>query len=120
MMRAYFSKVTLLAFFLLCVPALGRAAIVSASKASQHIGETASVVGTVSEVHSSRSGTVFLNFDAPYPNEDFTAVIFSSSSDRFTDLDRYQGQKVSVYGRIKMYRGRPEIIVNSPEQLTIK
>ena len=47
---------------------------VSDREAAAHLGETATVVGTVAAVFRSRKGTVYLNFGADYPHQTFTAV----------------------------------------------
>jgi hypothetical protein len=46
---------------------------------SSHAGETATVCGTVTGVHyaaSSKGMPTFINFDKPYPNQDFTVMIW--------------------------------------------
>jgi DNA/RNA endonuclease YhcR with UshA esterase domain len=98
-------------------PGEGAPATISPQEASQHVGESTSVRGTVIEVGHSRSGTVFLDFGAPYPQATFTAVIFSDNAAQFPEASQLAGKAVSVSGTIQLYRGRPEIIVSSPKQL---
>jgi len=89
------------------------------SAAARHVGEVAAVVGTVASVHTSRSGTTFLNFGSAYPNQDFTAVIFRSSASRFNNPAQWQGHRVVVTGAIRMYQGKPEIVLETPSQITL-
>lgn len=94
--------------------------VVSPQEASQHVGEVVTVRGTVAGVgHSPRSNTTFVNFGAPYPNHDFTAVIFRSAAPQFPDADSWTGKTVSVTGLVKTYSGKPEIILNSPSQIKV-
>jgi hypothetical protein len=53
--------------------------VYSSADAAKHIGETATIEGVVSSTRELPSGQAFLNFGAPFPNHDFTAVIFRST-----------------------------------------
>ena len=86
----------------------------------KHVGETATVTGTVDGVHQSGKGNIFLNMGGKYPNQAFTAFIPSSSSAQFTNPQQYEGRTVAVSGKIQLYKGKPEIIVNSPSQISAK
>jgi DNA/RNA endonuclease YhcR with UshA esterase domain len=91
---------------------------VTPAEAGQHVGENVTVVGTVTGIgHSSRSNTTFINFGGRFPNHKFTAVIFRSSADRFENVDDLDGKRVAVTGKIKMYRGKPEIVLSNATQL---
>jgi hypothetical protein len=89
-------------------------------EAVSHMGETKTVEGVVSEVFTSRRGDTFLDFGGRYPNEAFTGVIFRDDAGQFGDVSRLEGRTVDVTGEIKEYRGRPEIILSSREQLQAK
>jgi DNA/RNA endonuclease YhcR with UshA esterase domain len=92
--------------------------VVTAQEASQHVGEVVTVTGTIGGVgHSPRSNTTFINFGAPFPSHDFTAVIFASAAKQFPNVDSWEGKTASVTGVVKMYRGKPEIVLNSPSQI---
>ena len=60
----------------------------------------------------------FLDFDKPYPDQVFTAVIYGVDRAKFgmakTSL---QGKRVCVSGPIREDRAKPEIILNDPRQL---
>ena len=47
---------------------------IRAEEAASHVGENATVRGTVANVHTSGAGNTFLNLGRPYPNQVFTAV----------------------------------------------
>ena len=44
----------------------------------------------------------------------------SAASGQFTNAQQYDGKTVSVSGRIQLYKGKPEIIVTSPSQISAK
>ena len=92
----------------------------TAAEAAKHVGETATVTDTVDGVHQSGKGNIFLNIGGKYPNQAFTAFIPSSSAAQFSNPQQYEGRTVSVSGKISLYKGKPEIIVNSPSQLSMK
>jgi DNA/RNA endonuclease YhcR with UshA esterase domain len=91
-------------------------------EAPGHVGEQATVCGLVASAAYTRSQTTFLNFDKPYPNHPFFAVIFKSDREKFVEKfgppEKLQGRKdVCVTGKIQLYQGKPEIILNDPKQL---
>lgn len=71
------------------------------------------------QVSELRSGTTFLNFGAPHPNQVFYAVVFSSRRALFSDLRSLEGRVVRVEGRVREYRGRPQIVLESAGQLEV-
>ena len=89
------------------------------SQASAHVGQAVTIVGTVTGTHVTAKGTEFLNFGARYPAQDFTVVIFASSAAKVGDIGRYYGKRVAVTGRVQLYQGKPEIVVNSSTQLEV-
>jgi len=81
------------------------------------VGQTLTVEGTVAGVTVLRTGTTFLNFGAPYPNQTFTAVIFRSAASGFPNPQQWEGKRVRVTGKVQLYRGKPEVILNETSQL---
>jgi DNA/RNA endonuclease YhcR with UshA esterase domain len=111
----------------LAIGALFAAGLLSASQAGnaklapeeaiKHVGETASVEGVVVNVGHGKTGNVYLNFGAAYPNEVFTAVIKSESTAVFPEADGLQGKTITVTGVIALYKDKPEIVLEKREQL---
>ena len=91
-----------------------------ATEAENHVGEYATIVGKVYEVFGSRKGTIFLDIGGRYPNNPFSAVIFSRDASKFGNVRVYQGKTVEITGRIQKYRGTAEIILNDPEQIKVR
>ena len=93
---------------------------VSPSEAATHIGQEVVVEGVVSDVgYSADSQTTFLNMGGKYPNHVFTAVIFKSAKPLFPEARSWEGKKVRISGVVKESRGKPEIVLERAEQVTV-
>jgi hypothetical protein len=88
------------------------------TEAPNHIGDTASVRGTLVDAHTSKSGTVFLDFCKSYQDCPFSGVIFADDAKKFGDLSGYAGETVILTGKISSYQGKAELILASPSQLS--
>lgn len=88
------------------------------TEAPNHIGEYASVRGTVVQVYKSNKNTTFFDYCANYRGCQFSAVIFASAAGNFNNPSHYQGQQITVTGQIKSYQGRAEIILDTPNQIS--
>ena len=67
-----------------------------------------------------RSKMTFIDMGGHYPDNVFTAVIFSDDASKFPDVDSLNGKTIDVTGRITVYKGRPEIILNDASQIKKK
>ncbi|MBU6299067.1 MAG: nucleotide-binding protein [Alphaproteobacteria bacterium] len=86
--------------------------------AGAHTGQTVTVEGVVSEVHTAASsGTTFIDLGGRYPNNAFTAVIFPDSARAFPNVGMLNSKTVDVTGPIRLYEGKPEIILKAAGQL---
>ena len=95
-------------------------ATITPEAAAKHVGETVVVQGVVTRVHTSdRSNTTYLDFGPKYPDQIFTAVIFSSAQSRFPAAKALEGKTVMVKGTIRLYKGKPEIVLEYAEQLRV-
>lgn len=97
-----------------------RAANLAPNQAASHVGQMATVCGTVASAHfafRSRGQPTFLNLGRAYPNEDFIAVIWGDDRAKFGKPESLDGNRVCVTGPILLYRGKPEIILEDAEQL---
>jgi DNA/RNA endonuclease YhcR with UshA esterase domain len=91
------------------------------SEAPQHVGQSVTVEGVVSEVHHAASGKVtFIDMGGLYPDNPFAGVIFSDDAGKFPNIDSLEDKTIDVTGMIKLYRGRPEIILNDAGQIKSK
>jgi hypothetical protein len=99
------------------------AATLTPNEASQHVGENATVCGLVASATyavQSRGQPTFLNLGKPYPNQVFTAVIWGNDRAKFGMPEQLRSKEVCATGDIRLYRGKPEIIVHDPAQLKTK
>jgi DNA/RNA endonuclease YhcR with UshA esterase domain len=94
--------------------------VIDVCSARNYIGKNVVLQGKVIEVSESK-GTTFLNFGSRYPNHCFYGVIFSSSSSKFPqNIESYfEGELVNVRGLVEEYQGKPQIILENPEQIEI-
>lgn len=92
----------------------------SPQQAASHVGETATVCGTIASSHyavDSDGQPTFINLDKPYPNPIFTLVIWGDYRGKFsTPPDTWSG-RLCVRGKITEYHGEPEMKVIDPSQV---
>jgi DNA/RNA endonuclease YhcR with UshA esterase domain len=91
-----------------------------ATEAARHVGESATVTDRVDGVQQLGKGNTFLNMGGKYPNQAFTAFIPSENAAQFPHAQQYKGRVVSVSGKITLHKGKPEIVVTSPAQISTK
>jgi hypothetical protein len=92
----------------------------SAADAAKHVNEMATVRDVVINVHQSKKGNIFLNVGGRYPNQLFTGFVPSTSASNVPYPQQYEGKTVCISGKIVLYRGKPEIVVDSSSQLKIE
>ncbi|MHB8710200.1 MAG: phospholipase D-like domain-containing protein [Minisyncoccota bacterium] len=92
--------------------------IIDYTDAPKHVGQSASVRGTLQEAYTSKSGTVFLDFCKSYKSCPFSGVIFADDVKKFGDLSRYTGTVITLTGKISSYQGKAEIILSDPGQIS--
>jgi len=95
--------------------------VIGACQAGNYYGKEMIIEGKITDAYRSKTNTVFFNFEKPYPNQCFTAVIFSSDQYRFVQSPEnyYSNKSVRIRGEIKEYQGKPEIILKDPSQIEI-
>jgi DNA/RNA endonuclease YhcR with UshA esterase domain len=112
--------------FLICASAsIAQQEYINPIDAHKYIGKGKTVCGTVASANyaiRSKGRPTFLNLDQPYPNQIFTVVIWGSDRNRFKNPPEtfFRGKTICVTGIIKDYRGKPEIVVRSPDQITVE
>jgi DNA/RNA endonuclease YhcR with UshA esterase domain len=114
-----FSRVFLVAAALvLSVPSAASAATIQAAEATSYVGQSVTVEAIVSEVFTDpKSGTTFLDIGGTYPDQALTAVIFSQDAETFPGVGSLGGKTVAITGQVSLYKGRPEIVLRSVDQL---
>ncbi|MBK9331521.1 MAG: hypothetical protein IPM96_03710 [Ignavibacteria bacterium] len=91
---------------------------ITAPEIKNHIGEIVSVIDIVTGVHISEK-VAYLNFGNKFPKNDFSGVIFAGKYELFGDLNIFNNKRVEITGNVSQFRNKPQIILNSPDQIKI-
>jgi DNA/RNA endonuclease YhcR with UshA esterase domain len=86
--------------------------------ATNYYDQTMIVTGKVVQV-TIRPSVTFLNLDKPFPNSPFAIVIIHGKSSYYGDANALKGKSVEIRGKIKNYKDKPEIVLDSTNQLTV-
>jgi DNA/RNA endonuclease YhcR with UshA esterase domain len=94
---------------------------ISAQEAWNYVGQEKCVEYYVASPFRSGKENVFLNEKRDYKNG-FTVWIPSGSISNFSGdpVSTYGYKTIQVTGQIRMYQGHPEIIANSPDQISVR
>jgi micrococcal nuclease len=96
-------------------------AVISYLEAGSHVGEVKTVEGrVVSTAKIEEDGIIYLNFHDSYKGY-FTVIIWQDSWSNFPQSPDtyYEGKDVLVTGKIKDYKGTPEIELSAVSQIEI-
>ncbi len=104
--------------FFFSVPLLRAADCISIQDAGHHVGETRCVTGKVVRVKVGVKGVHFLDFCEDQLTCPFTVVVFEHDLKDVGDVRRLAGRTIEIRGAVKLYDGRPEIILNRISQIT--
>lgn len=103
-------------------PAGCSAGSIGAESAKDHDGKTVTVCYVVATVGGGRSNTTFINSHDPYKGY-FVAVVFNSARSQVDSsvggLSTLPGRRIEVTGKVKLYNGAPEIIINNGNQIRV-
>ncbi|HUB86839.1 MAG TPA: hypothetical protein VMB22_03035 [Verrucomicrobiae bacterium] len=91
---------------------------IGALQATNYYGKEMIVTGRVAQV-TIRPTITFLNLDERYPDSPFTVVIFHGHSSFYGDINVLRGKSIEIKGKIKNYKDKPEIVLDSTNQLTV-
>lgn len=81
--------------------------------------EDITVCGKVVSAKATSNGQLFLNIDKNFPNQIFTVVIFEKDYKKFPYdiIDKWEGEKICVKGRVVDYGGSPAMIINRKDRI---
>jgi hypothetical protein len=89
------------------------------TEAADYDGQTIAVEGTIVDTHNSGKAC-FLNFSKEWQGTFYLAVLGSNMDDYPESPERYfLNKKVRAVGKVAMYRGRPQIVIESPLHITV-
>ena len=112
------ARLLLALLILFNVPPLRAADCISIQETGQHIGETRCVTGKVIRVKVGVKGVHFLDFCEDQPACPFTVVVFGNDLKDVGDVRRLAGRTIEIRGALKLYDGRPEMILSHIRQIT--
>jgi exonuclease VII large subunit len=90
---------------------------ISTSQAKDFVGEFKYVKGVVAAVTTTKSGMTYINLDLKYPDNIFSAVIFKDNKDAFDLTMLNKCKNIVIYGKIEMYKEKPQIVLKEASQI---
>ena len=88
---------------------------ISADQAHQFIGTNQTVCGQIVEIKNFSKGQ-YLNFSKAFPNQPFTAVVWSNDMSSVGNID--SNQKLCVTGPITSFKGKPQMQIKTSQQIS--
>jgi DNA/RNA endonuclease YhcR with UshA esterase domain len=91
---------------------------------SKHIGDSVTVCGQVADMRyfeNSKNKPTLLNIGAKHPDAPLTVVIWENARTLFTTkVEELINKEVCITGRIILYKEKPEIVIEKPEQIIVQ
>jgi hypothetical protein len=112
-------RYALLLILLLAACGSLNAQTISPRETKHYLGQRVTVAGRVEEFREI-SGEAFLDMGGHYPAEPFTVFCAPETKISRKTLATFEGKQIAVTGKIEIYRKRPEIILTSLEQISLK
>ncbi|HET9409304.1 MAG TPA: hypothetical protein VFO39_18830 [Candidatus Sulfotelmatobacter sp.] len=91
---------------------------IAISDARQHIGEVKCVTGKVVRVQVGTQGIHFLHFCEDAAACPFYVVVFPHDLKDVGDVRNLAGRQIEIRGELKLYDGRPEMILSRISQIS--
>ncbi|PJB12134.1 MAG: hypothetical protein CO119_08305 [Flavobacteriales bacterium CG_4_9_14_3_um_filter_40_17] len=117
-------KTSLLVFIICIVNFSFSQKLVPLDSVQDYIGKEVKVCVKVEGTHKSngKSQLIFLNLGKPYPDAPLLAVIFEKDFKNFNYApEKYLDKKnVCITGKLVLYKGKPEFVINRENQIQIE
>lgn len=117
-------KIVFLILASICLTRISFSQTVPLDSVQFYQGKEITVCAKVMDTYVSKTneGTTFVNFGKPYPKSTFTIVIFEADllNFKYTPSVFLKDKNVCITGKIKIYKGKPEMKVNKEEQIKIQ
>ena len=87
-----------------------------------HVGDSVKLMAKIYSgkyLESVERTPTFLDVGGKYPHEKLTLVIFGDVRKQFKNAPEtfYEGRQEWITGKIELYKNKPQIIINSPDQI---
>jgi hypothetical protein len=112
-------RYALLLILLLAACGSLNAQTISPRETKHYLGQRVTVAGRVEEFREI-SGEAFLDMGGRYPKEPFTVFCAPETKISRNTLATFEGKQIAVTGKIEIYGKRPEIILSSLDQISLK
>ena len=117
-------KIVIPLFSLFSVVSLKAQTKINLEDVSKHIGDSVTVCGKVADMRyfeNSKNKPTLINMGAKHPNSLLTLVIWEDARALFTTkVEDLLEKEICITGRIILYKEKPEIIIEKPEQIVIQ
>ena len=89
---------------------------------NEHIGDSITVCAKVFGgifLSSAKNQPTFLNVGGAYPNQPLTVVIWNNTRKLFAykPEEKLKGRLVCFTGKLELFKNKPQIVIQKPEQL---
>lgn len=112
----------LIALILLIGYSVSAQSRIPAKDAAKHLNQTVTIADRVySTKLIENTNMVLLDVGGEHPNQYLTVVIKGEDRSKFNSKpeEYYKGRDVTVTGKLIDYKGKPEIVVSSPDNLKV-
>jgi len=117
-------KIILLLITSICLTQISFSQTVPLDSVANYERKTITVCSKVQSTHVTKGAkkTTYINFGNPYPNSSFTIVIFEDDlvNFKYTPSEFLKDKNVCVTGQVKIYKGKPEIIVSKAGEIEVE
>ncbi|MFM6924269.1 MAG: hypothetical protein ACKOU7_02110 [Ferruginibacter sp.] len=118
-------SVIILLISLFCITAAKAQTSIRLEEVSKHVGDSVTVCGLVADMRyfeNSKNKPTLLNIGAKHPDAPLTVVIWENTRSLFTTgkVEELLNKNICITGRIILYKEKPEIIIDLPEQIVIQ
>jgi DNA/RNA endonuclease YhcR with UshA esterase domain len=114
--------VVLLSLF--CVVNADAQTSIKLEEVGKHVGDSVTVCGKVADMRyfeNSKNKPTLLNIGAKHPDAPLTVVIWEDARSLFTSkVEDLLNKEICITGRIILYKEKPEIIIEKPEQIVVQ
>jgi len=91
---------------------------------ANHVGDSVKICSKIyggKYLEQTKGSPTFLNVGGNYPDAPFTLVIWNDVRKQFKYMpeDILKGKDVCIYGKIILYKNKPEIVISNPNQIPI-
>ncbi|WP_236888840.1 hypothetical protein [Desulfoluna limicola] len=86
---------------------------------NDYAGQKVSLIVKICQVSSLKNGLLIFNVGGDYPNHKFSIVVYKEISEKIQYPNTYKNKEVIVSGILSTYKGKPQIVLNDVNQISI-